>query len=111
MQQVCPSQEFRQKISDYILTWEATPGTRESYLKAAEDLSEWRSARNCGGLWDAPPLMLTATLDDGWGYGLEVIEKLAAAAGVQIRSLREGDGSDRHREESVHLCRSIRSHE
>ena len=103
MQKACPSQEFRQKISDYILNWETTPGTRESYLKAAEELSQWRIARNCSGLWDTPPLMLTATLDDGWGYGLEVIEKLAAAAGVQIHSL----GLLQHSETIVDACRNL----
>ena len=31
--------------------------------------------------------MVSATIDDGWGHGLEVIEKLAAATGVRIHSL------------------------
>ncbi len=31
--------------------------------------------------------MVTATIDDGLGHGLEVIEKLAEAAGVKIHSL------------------------
>jgi methylmalonyl-CoA mutase cobalamin-binding subunit len=31
--------------------------------------------------------MVTATIDDGWGHGLEVIEKLAEATGVRIHSL------------------------
>ena len=30
--------------------------------------------------------MMTATIDDGWGHGLEVIEKLATATGVRIHS-------------------------
>ena len=33
------------------------------------------------GLWASPPLMLTATLDDGLGQGLAVIEKFAKAIG------------------------------
>ena len=31
--------------------------------------------------------MLTATLDDGWGHGLQVIEALADAVGVAVRPL------------------------
>jgi methylmalonyl-CoA mutase cobalamin-binding subunit len=31
--------------------------------------------------------MITATLDDGWGHGLEVIEALAAAVGVAVHPL------------------------
>jgi methylmalonyl-CoA mutase cobalamin-binding subunit len=31
--------------------------------------------------------MLTATLDDGWGHGLEVIQALAEAAGIRVETL------------------------
>ena len=50
-------------------------------------MAAWRSERGHPGLWVQPPLMVTATIDDGWGHGLEVIEKLAQAAGVKIHSL------------------------
>lgn len=39
------------------------------------------------GLWPSPPHLVTATLDDGWGHGLEVIEACAKAAGVRITAL------------------------
>ncbi|MFZ7126204.1 MAG: cobalamin-dependent protein [Desulfobacterales bacterium] len=31
--------------------------------------------------------MLTATIDDGWGHGLDVIERVAEAAGVRVRRI------------------------
>ena len=79
--------EFRQKIQECLQGWESTSPTRESYLNAARELTTWRSDRNHPGLWALPPLMLTATIDDGLGHGLEVIEKLAEATGVKIHSL------------------------
>jgi methylmalonyl-CoA mutase cobalamin-binding subunit len=81
------STEFRQKLLDCLHGWERISPTRESYLNAARELTAWRSERGHSGLWEPPPLMVTATIDDGWGHGLEVIEKLAQAAGVKIHSL------------------------
>jgi methylmalonyl-CoA mutase cobalamin-binding subunit len=61
--------------------------TREDYLKGAQMLDHLRRQSGEGGLWSRPPLMMTATLDDGWGHGLDVIESLAAAVGVTISPL------------------------
>jgi methylmalonyl-CoA mutase cobalamin-binding subunit len=79
--------EFRAKLVGCIHKLEHLSPTREIYLHAAKDLTEWRTERNLPGLWKSPPLMLTATIDDGWGHGLDVIEKLAAAIGIQIQPL------------------------
>jgi methylmalonyl-CoA mutase cobalamin-binding subunit len=87
MLNTCVFTEFRQKLLDCFHCWESLSPTRESYLNAARDLTAWRFDRNHPGLWALPPLMVTATIDDGWGHGLEVIEKLAAATGVRIHSL------------------------
>jgi methylmalonyl-CoA mutase cobalamin-binding subunit len=87
MQNTCVLTEFRQKLLDCLHGWENISPTRESYLNAARELSAWRSDRKHPGLWALPPLMVTATIDDGMGHGLEVIEKLAEATGVRIHSL------------------------
>ena len=39
------------------------------------------------GLWDNPPLMITATLDDGLGQGIEVIRMFSETAGLEIIDL------------------------
>ena len=79
--------EFRQKVETLLLNWTTIPPTREAYLDAAKDLTAWRTRRNHVGLWVIPPLMVTATIDDGWGHGLEIIEKLAQSAGLHIHPL------------------------
>jgi methylmalonyl-CoA mutase cobalamin-binding subunit len=61
--------------------------SRSGLEKAAEDLREWRKITGCSGLWDIPPLMITATLDDGLGHGLEVIRMFSKAAGLDIMDL------------------------
>jgi methylmalonyl-CoA mutase cobalamin-binding subunit len=95
--------EFRQKLLDCLYGWKSLSPTRESYLNAARELMAWRSDRNHPGLWALPPLMVTATLDDGWGHGLEVIEKLAVATGVRIHSL----GLLRSPESIVEACQKL----
>lgn len=61
--------------------------TRETYLRGARNLEALRRQSQWGGLWPRPPMMVTATLDDGWGHGLEIIETLAAAVGVAVHPL------------------------
>ena len=61
--------------------------TREDYLAGARTLERLRRESPHRGLWPEPPLMITATLDDGWGHGLDVIEALAAAVGVVVHRL------------------------
>jgi methylmalonyl-CoA mutase cobalamin-binding subunit len=56
-------------------------------MNAARELAAWRTDHSHPGLWAPPPLMVTATIDDGWGHGLAVIEKLAEATGMVIHPL------------------------
>jgi methylmalonyl-CoA mutase cobalamin-binding subunit len=79
--------DFKEKLKDCIQNLEQLPHTRETFLNTAEDLTAWRTAHHHPGLWPSPPLMLTATIDDGWGHGLEIIEKLAAAIGIRVQRI------------------------
>jgi len=69
-----------------ILRQTAHP-SRTFFTDEARKLLEWKDTHGISGLWDEPPLMLTATVDDGWGHGLEVIRLYAAAAGVRVHHL------------------------
>jgi len=60
---------------------------RWQLMNQLEDLIAWRGKNQITGLWKSPPLMLTATLDDGWGHGLEVIELSARVVGVRIQRI------------------------
>jgi methylmalonyl-CoA mutase cobalamin-binding subunit len=79
----------REAVIEMLRNWEQKdrPPTRDAYLAGARRLEALRSQAAGGGLWSRPPRMLTATLDDGWGHGLEVIEALATAVGVAVQRL------------------------
>jgi len=75
-------------VSDLLQQWfRRGKPSREDYLEGARKLEALRRQSAWGGLWPQPPLMITATLDDGWGHGLEIIEALAASVGVAVHSL------------------------
>jgi methanogenic corrinoid protein MtbC1 len=61
--------------------------SRSGLEKAAGELREWKVKTGGSGLWDNPPLMITATLDDGLGQGLGVIRMFSETAGLEIIDL------------------------
>lgn len=95
---------MRKAVSDILLSWERQdrPPTRDDYLAGARALAALRLKGAGRGLWPQPPRMITATLDDGWGHGLDVIEALAAAVGVDVQRL----GLLQPPEAIVEVCRT-----
>jgi len=82
------SETLRAKICEVLKTLGQTAHpSRTLFTDEARKLLEWKDRHGISGLWDEPPLMLTATLDDGWGHGLEVIRLYAAAAGAEVHHL------------------------
>ena len=75
----------RAMIESLLADWHRHPPTRQGYLDAADRLAARR--RRGSALWARAPRMLTATIDDGWGHGLAVIQALARAAGVRVAPL------------------------
>lgn len=61
--------------------------SRDALMTAARELLQNRRSANLPGFWTTPPLMVTATIDDGFGHGLEVIRRFAEAAGIRTRHL------------------------
>ena len=78
---------MRDQIEALLTQWKQRKPTREDYLGAAAQLAACAREPGCSALWPRPPVMLTATLDDGWGHGLEIIQALAAAAGIRVEPL------------------------
>jgi methylmalonyl-CoA mutase cobalamin-binding subunit len=79
---------LREKLEGLSKKWQSNGLPSRSGLdKTAGDLREWKVKTSCSGLWDIPPLMMTATLDDGLGHGLEVIRMFSEAAGLDIIDL------------------------
>lgn len=82
------SDKLRNRLEDLLQTWR-TSGvpTRWQLMNTLQDLRAWKDNEQISGLWNPPPMMLTATLDDGWGHGLEVVELCAAVAGLHVERL------------------------
>ena len=77
----------RIRIEVLLKDWHRQPPTREGYLQAAAVLTDARRQGGLQPLWPQTPKMVTATLDDGWGHGLDIIHALAAAVGIQVDPL------------------------
>ncbi len=78
---------MRKKIERLLAQWEGRTPTRQAYLETAGQLTACRQQTGHKALWPRPIRMLTATVDDGWGHGLEIIQALAEAVGVRVAPL------------------------
>jgi hypothetical protein len=75
-------------VRDRINHWrqEGLPGY-DALAAEADALAALAKDPGTRPLWKAPPLLLTATLDDALGQGLTVIHRFADAVGLQRRHL------------------------
>ena len=75
---------FAQMLWKVVERWktEGLP-TRSGLLEEVDRLLNWKKKHRIDGLWHSPPLLVTATVDDGWGHGLEIIHQYAQIAGVR----------------------------
>ncbi len=80
--------ELRNRLQDLLDNWR-TSGIppRWQLMNTLQHLLVWKDNEQIPGLWNPAPLLLTATLDDGWGHGLEVVELCARVAGLQVERL------------------------
>jgi methylmalonyl-CoA mutase cobalamin-binding subunit len=79
---------FRKAVDKLAGQWLTTGlPSRQGLYETAEALTQLRVKLNVQGIWRQPPSMVTATLDDGLGQGLAVIEKYAEAIGMRLISL------------------------
>ncbi len=77
--------KIRQKLVELTADWRDTglPPARELLNIGQALLAEKKKSRLVG-LWSRPPSMVTATMDDGWGAGLESVRLYAEIAGVEV---------------------------
>lgn len=79
---------FRAHVAHHADHWLTTGlPSRQVLDDAAEQIDNMRERLKVNGLWPTQPLMLTATVDDGLGQGLAVIERFADAIGIRLISL------------------------
>ena len=60
---------------------------RTELAAAVADIRRWKAEQCTEGLWPEPPLMVTGTLDDAMGHGLDLIHQYAEVAGLQVKPL------------------------
>jgi methylmalonyl-CoA mutase cobalamin-binding subunit len=83
-----PYQALRGAVQQLVDNWCAFGlPSRQNIDAAFKRLNGLRERLDVPGLWERSPTMLTATLDDGIGQGLAVIENGAAAIGIHLISL------------------------
>lgn len=58
--------------------------SKEKLDKAARELERLRRMSSIPSIWNHQPILATATIDDGLGQGLMVIEAFAKAIGMEI---------------------------
>lgn len=79
---------FRVAVGRLASLWVAKGlPSRQGLDEAAGDLERLKQRLKVNGIWDQPPSMVTATLDDGLGQGLAIIEKYAAVIGIRLIAL------------------------
>ncbi|WP_372682502.1 hypothetical protein [Desulfosarcina sp.] len=80
--------DFRAAVGSLASQWLANGlPSRQGLDETADNLESLRQRLKVNGIWDQPPSMVTATLDDGLGQGLAIIEKYAAVVGIRLISL------------------------
>jgi len=96
--------EFKAEVLTLIKTWK-TQGlpSREGLIVATDDLLRWREDAGISGLWPDRPLMATATIDDGFGQGLVIIQKFAEAVGLSVHPI----GLMQKPNVIIEVCRSL----
>ncbi len=90
--------KLRKSVEDLVNHWEADgmPG-RDLLLKQAEGLKE----ADCAGLWTPAPTMITATIDDGIGQGIDLIGRFAEALRIRVEFLGLMQSPERIVEEAL----------
>ncbi len=95
-------QKLRSKLRNMLNQWDIDGlPSRSGLEKTAKEIEDWKSAEKVSGLWKKPPVMVTATIDDALGHGLEIIHMYAKAAGVKLILM----GLLQQPEKIVELCK------
>ena len=82
------AEQLRQKLRRMCDGWmaEGLP-SREVLERTADELEQWKRRRQTIGIWPSRPLLATATLDDGLGQGLVIVERYAEVIGLEVERI------------------------
>jgi hypothetical protein len=80
--------DLRKILNDLLEEWHRMGlPARAAVIQRAKEILHWKAAQNIEGLWPDAPLLVTATLDDGFGQGLEIIHLYAEVVGLRTHFL------------------------
>ena len=97
-----PTTTFRDAVHRLADRWHADGlPSRQVLDETALKLDRLRINLGVRGLWERSPTMVTATLDDGLGQGVAIIEAFARAIGMRVKFL----GLLQSREAVIGACR------
>lgn len=81
-------QTLRARLNELVATLcESGAPARTELVAAGAEIQRWKMENKVAGLWADPPLMVTATLDDAMGHGLDLIHQYAELAGLRVKAL------------------------
>jgi len=96
---------LKERLETLLQAWRGSRApSRWELMNTLHELLEWKEDLKIPGIWSPPPLLVTTTLDDGWGHGLEVIETCGRVAGLQVERL----GLLQSAEQIIDHCRRSR---
>lgn len=97
--------ELKKRLAGLADAWLQSGLPARGELDAeAERVESWKTENGISGLWPDPPVMVTATIDDGMGMGLQIINRWAEIAGLRVSFL----GILKNPEEILDACRRLR---
>jgi len=80
--------QLRNQLQALCGQWLSTAlPSRDGLLETAEQLNTWKKQNKVPGIWPAAPLIITTTLDDGIGQGIEIINIFSEIIGMKVKSL------------------------
>jgi hypothetical protein len=83
-----PVLQLRERLNRLIRQWRAEGlPSHQALADEARVLTRWKKEHHVDGLWTDRPTMLTATLDDAIGQGLQTIHGYADVLGIQVTAL------------------------
>ncbi|MCF8069304.1 MAG: cobalamin B12-binding domain-containing protein [Desulfobacterales bacterium] len=97
------SNQFHHYLKQLVGKWQTSGEPFRPELEVeAKHIIKWKQENHIDSLWEKPPLMVTATLDDGWGLGMKLIHLYADVVGLRINDL----GLRISPENIIETCRS-----
>ena len=82
------SQALAVQFQKFLLKWnEKGKQSHLAYKEAAESIIAWKRENRIKSVFNSPPSIVTATIDDSFGMGISVINLFSEALGLNVHFL------------------------